>query len=440
MNVLIIGNGITGTTVARTIRKQIPAKQARIKLISEESDYFFSRTALMYIYMGHMRFQDTMPYEPGFYAKNEIDLKKATVTAIDAEQKQIFYEDNTHESYDYLVLATGSVPNRFGWPGEDLENVNGLYSLQDLEKLEEASQKGIDHAVIVGGGLIGIELAEMFHTRKIPVTMLVRESSYWNNVLPPEESDIINDEIRKHHIDLKLSTELKEILPGPNGKAAAVVTSTGEKIDCNYVGLTAGVRPNLSIFANSNPGIRTNRGIVVDHEFQTTATDIYAAGDCAELEQYGGRVEQLWYTGKMQAEALGNILTKKIKGETPAEDDLYSRGIWYNSAKFFTIEYQTYGFVPPNLDPDTTFTWQKESKFFRILWEKTPDGQTAVTGFNLFSIRYRHAVCEQWIRDRRPVEYVMDHLHQANFDPEFFKRYEKKIRKKFYETYKKEAV
>ena len=90
-------------------------------------------------------------------------------------------------SFDKLVIATGSKPNKFGWPGQDLNRVQGMYSYQDLEGMEAAS-KDLKQAVIVGGGLIGIEMAEMFHSRHIPVTFLVREKSYWDNVLPAEES------------------------------------------------------------------------------------------------------------------------------------------------------------------------------------------------------------------------------------------------------------
>lgn len=429
MNIIILGNGITGTTTARFVRKQIPQTDAKITLISSESDYFFSRTALMYIYMGHMRLKDTQPYEPAFYDKNGIRLKNAFVTSVNTIEKTLHYQDGSSDSYDILVLATGSVPNRFGWPGENLKRVHGLYSLQDLEKLEEASKEGIQRAVIVGGGLIGIELAEMLHTRNIPVTMLVRESSYWNNILPEEESEIINKEIQKHHIDLRLSTELKEIRG--NSAAEAVVTSDDEVIECNYVGLTAGVRPNLTVLADGKSGIETNRGIIVNERFETNAPDVYAAGDCAELKQYGGRVEQLWYTGRMQAEALGRIIAAKIRGKYPQPNELYERGVWFNSAKFFTIEYQTYGFVPARVEPHRTFVWQSGSKLFRILWNEKGE----VTGFNLLSIRYRHAVCEQWIRDKENVSYVIDRLEQANFDPEFFKRNEKEIRKAFYKKH-----
>ncbi|HBS04969.1 MAG TPA: FAD-dependent oxidoreductase [Leptospiraceae bacterium] len=442
---VIIGNGITGITVARTVRKQF--KDVRIRIVSDEADYFFSRPALMYIYMGHMEAKQTEPYERRFYDENRLELVRGTVDSINPDSGNLTLKGGQQVPFDYLVLATGSVPNRFGWPGQDLDGVQGLYSMQDLQNLEHWSQKGIKKAVIVGGGLIGIELAEMLHTRNIPATFLVREDHYWGNILPPEESELVRKEIDAHHIGLKLKTELKSIESDENGRARAVHTSDGERIEADFVGLTAGVRPNLSV---SHDSVETQRGYLVDYYFQTSHRKIFAAGDCAQFRasEGPGPVEQLWYTGRMQGEALGINLGHRLKEEhgLKLRDDIpvreqvlpehraYDRGIWFNSAKFFNLEYQTYGFVPARLDTAQTFYWQHPDKSicFRMVWDgNLEDGK--VSGFNVFGVRYRQEVCEKWIADGRSPRYVIDHLKEANFDPEFFERPEKKIRKAFKE-------
>ncbi len=124
-----------------------------------------------------------------------------------------------------MIIATGSKPNKFGWPGQDLDGVMGMYHKQDLEKLEKYApdNKTCKRAVIVGGGLIGIELAEMLHSRHIPVTFLVREKSFWNGVLPAEESEMINKEILSNGIDLRLGVNLKEIKADENGQVKSVL-------------------------------------------------------------------------------------------------------------------------------------------------------------------------------------------------------------------------
>ena len=246
-HVVIIGNGIAGVTAARYIRKW---SDFRITIISAETEHFFSRTALMYIYMGHMRYQDTKPYEDNFWEKNRIDLIQDRVTAIDAENQSLALQKGNAVQYDVLIVATGSKSRFFGWPGQDLKGVQGLYSIPDLEEME-AFTKDINRAVVVGGGLIGIEMVEMLHSRHIPVTFLVREVSYFNHLFPPEESAMINQEIRDHHIDFQLQTELKEALGDDAGRVRAVITSKGEEIPCQFLGLTTGVTPNIGVVEES---------------------------------------------------------------------------------------------------------------------------------------------------------------------------------------------
>lgn len=335
-HIVIIGNGISGVTTARHIRK---LSDHKITIISAETDHFFSRTALMYVYMGHMKYEHTKPYEDYFWKKNRIDLKRAFVTTIDHANKLILFNDGDPMQYDQLVLAVGSKPNKFGWPGQDLEGVQGLYSKQDLDALElNAPNKDIcNRAVIVGGGLIGIEMAEMLRSRDIPVTFLVRETSFWNGVLPAGESEMLNRHIKKHHIDLRLGQNLKEIVADENGRARAVIVpETGEEIPCNLVGLTAGVSPNIDFLKGS--GIELGRGIKVNPMLETNIKDIYAIGDCAEQHQgINGRrpIEAVWYTGRMMGETVAQTLC--------GNPTTYKPGHWFNSAKFLDIEYQTYG-------------------------------------------------------------------------------------------------
>ena len=111
MHIVIIGNGIAGITAARTIRK---LSDHRITVISGETDHFFSRTALMYIYMGHMRFEDTKPYEDWFWKKNRIELVNGWVEKVDTKNKKLLFDDNREVTYDKLLIASGSKSNKFG--------------------------------------------------------------------------------------------------------------------------------------------------------------------------------------------------------------------------------------------------------------------------------------------------------------------------------------
>lgn len=419
-HIVIIGNGISGVTLARHIRK---LSDKLITIISNETEFFFSRTALMYIYMGHMKFEHTQPYENNFWKKNRINLKKGFVTTINPDAKTLKFENGEEMNYDKLVLATGSKPNKFGWPGQDLKGVMGMYHKQDLENLEKYSPN-CKRAVIVGGGLIGIELAEMLRSRNIEVTFLVRESSFWNGVLPAGESEMINRHIKEHHIDLRLQTNLVEIISDENGQAKAVTTDKGDTIECQVVGLTAGVSPNVAFLKDTT--IETNRGILVNRYLETSVADVYAIGDCAEQREAIGLrrpVEAVWYTGRMMGEALAQTLCDNKTS--------YNPGHWFNSAKFLDIEYQTYGwvFAKPK-EYEAQFYWEHPDgkKCIRISYHKDSN---LFLGINTFGIRMRHETFDRWLTEKRTADYVIQHLSEANFDPEFYQRYEKDIQKAY---------
>ncbi len=437
--IVIIGNGVAGTNAARHIRK---LSDNEIVMISEETLKPFSRTALMYIYMGHLKQESTELYEDWFWEKNRIQRVQARVTNIDASAKILSLNNRQSMTYDKLIIATGSKSNKFGWKGQDLKGVSGLYHLQDLKNIE-AHSKGLKRAVIVGGGLIGIELAEMFHSRSIAVTFLVRENSFWNLVLPKEESEMINRHILEHHIDLRLEAELDEIIGDKNGIVKAIRTKKGEIIECGYVGLTVGVSPNNPTLSlpegEGTPSVETNRGILVDEYLTTSNPDVYAIGDCAEMRkpQAGRRpIEAIWYTGRMMGQTVAHTICGKPTKYVPR--------LWFNSAKFLDIEYQVYGEVlAKNPEGVQSLYWEHpgKKKSIRINYRSTlslqvlPSGEdlggASVLGFNLMGIRYRHEVCEKWILEGTTIEEVLQNLSLANFDPEFFDEYESELVKMY---------
>ncbi len=419
-HVAIIGNGISGVTAARHIRKNSDCK---ITIISSETDYFFSRTALMYIYMGHMTLKHTQPYESGFWIKNRLELKKGCVNEINYDKNELIFSDGSNLKYDDLILAVGSKPNKFGWPGQDLNGVGGLFSYQDLEHMETYT-KDISRGVIVGGGLIGVEMAEMLLSRNIPVTFLVRENLFWGNVLPKQEAELIMRHMKEHHIDLRLESELDEIIDDGTGRVKAIKTKSGETIECGWVGLTAGVSPNIDFLKDSK--LELNRGILVNENLQTNIPNVYAIGDCAEFRNpVSGRrpLEQVWYTGRI----MGETVAQTVTGNPTA----YKPGNWFNSAKFFDIEYQTYGWVFPEIkDIESDFYWEHEKgkMCMHFVFET---GSRKFIGVNTFGIRLRHHVFDGWLNGSKTIEFVLEHLKDANFDPEFYKQFEDDILSQF---------
>ena len=405
--IVIIGNGISGTTAARHIRKM---SDHEIIMISSEHKYFFSRTALMYVYMGHMKFEHLHPYESWFWKKNKINLIQDKVESIDVESKSIVLTNQGALAYDKLILALGSHPRFLNIPGEELNGVQSLYSKQDLELMEENTQQ-IKTAVVIGGGLIGIEMAEMLHSRGIEVTMIIRESNFWNMVLPEEEATIVSEHIISRGINLIYNRQVKEIKGG--GAVESILLDNGEVITTQFVGVTVGVEPNKELAEQA--GLKTNRGVVVNASLQTSSNDIYAIGDCAEVIQpeIGRRsVEPIWYTGRMMGETVAESIC-----DSPQD---YHPGIWFNSAKFFDLEYQTYGQVPlaDSESSNSLFFSFTEDRCLRLVMNSSDK----IIGFNALGIRLRHEVCNQWIEQEKSMDYVIENISKLDFDPEFYQR------------------
>lgn len=422
--IVIIGNGVAGITAARHIRK---LSDFKITVVSSETEHFFSRTALMYVYMGHMTFEHIKPYEDWFWAKNKIDLAYDRVDYVDANKKQVLLKSGKWIKYDQLIIASGSSSNPLDVPGYSLAGVQTLYSYDDLLAMD-AKSRNVQRAVVVGGGLIGIEMAEMLRSRNIETTILIRERAFWNNVLPFPEAAMISRHIASHGVHVLHERELAAILSDQRGGIRAIRTHKGEELPCEFVGVAVGVHPNVEWLRSSS--IEINRGIVVNRFLETNITDVFAIGDCAErCDAIDGRanIEQVWYTARI----MGETVAQTICGNRTA----YTPGPWFNSAKFFDIEFQTYGTVRSEpADGEDHFYWEHSSgkKAIRVAWNR--DTET-FTGINAFGIRLRHEYFDRWLRDGRSIGYVVGNLRVANFDPEFAERYEDEFTRRFMDVH-----
>ena len=272
-------------------------------------------------------------------------------------------------------------------------------------------------------------MAEMLHSRGIKVCMLVREDSYWRNVLPAAEASLISKHIAGHGITLRFDTELSEIIADEAQRVTGVITKLAETIKCQFVGLATGVKPNIDFLKDH--AIETERGILINEYFESNIPDVYAAGDCAQFripKPETPAIEQLWYTGKMQAETLAKI----ICGVKTA----YNRGVWFNSAKFFDLEYQTYGQVMPEInDQQKSFYWEHPNgkHAFRANYNSMDE---RILGFNFIGIRFRHIVAEEWIKERKTIGFVIQNLKKGWFEPEFSKAFYNDISESYLQSLK----
>jgi NADPH-dependent 2,4-dienoyl-CoA reductase/sulfur reductase-like enzyme len=410
VRIVIIGNGVAGITCAMDARQR--DADACITIISGETDYFFSRTALMYSFMDSMRRKDLEPYERHVYARKNLRLVRDWVVDLDAEQRLVTLEGGESIAWDRLVLALGAAPNLFPWDGVDAvdEGLVHFVSMQDLDHCERLVPS-TKQAVVVGGGLIGIELVECLLHHGIATTFLIREPWFWPMSLGPEEAEFVVEHMRQHGADVRLEDEMERVEVDGQGRVSAVRTTKGEHLPCQMLGIAAGVHPNLERVKAWSQAPEMGRGIIVDQAFRTSLPDVFAIGDCAEIHPTDGTPygETIWYSAKRHGHLVG---AHALWGD----DIAYTRPIFFNSSKFFEIEYTTVGEVmtAPEGTPTIWLKMPKKPVSIRIVH----DGDQVI-GFNMLGCRFNHELLERWIAERRSPAWVEQHLREAQFDVEF---------------------
>lgn len=409
MHIVIVGNGIAGVTAARVVRRQRP--DWRVTIVSEEAPTHYARTAWMYVYMGHLTREHTRPYAEAFWSDNRLDRIHDRVEHLDVQGKTLTLRQGGPLAYDRLLIATGSVPAFYDWPGQDLAGVQGLYHLQDLDQMERDAS-GARGAVVVGGGLIGVEMVEMLLTRGTDVTYLVREDRYMAHAMPERESRLLEGVIRSHGVDLRLGTEPLAFRGGD--RVEAVDTSTGDTLAADWVGIATGVRPNIAWLDGS--GVETSRGVRVDRQMRTSEPDVFAAGDCAEhREPPPGRppIEPLWYTGRIQGATAGMGLAGTPRRYTPS--------VFFNSAKFFDVEWQLVGRIEPEPAPEVVDAVAEDGSGHgpRLIRLQADAASGALRGIHALGIRIRQTEIAEWIASGLSLDDALSRLPEVVFDPEF---------------------
>ena len=406
MRYVIVGNGVAGINAAHTIRQR--DRECQITIVSYESDHFFSRTALMYVACGQLSERCIEPYERDHYKQMRFDRVRDKVSSIDSANKTLVLESGDRLNYDKLIIASGSVPIKIPWPGSDLDGIGHFVLWSDMEWMIERT-KTARKAIVVGGGLIGIESVEVLLRAGIETTFLIREDFYWPIALDQVEGTMIAEHMRHHGCDLRLQTEIKEIR-GETGTLTSVLTNKGDIVQCDMLVVCVGVRPQTDWLESSGLKLDERGGIIVDDKLKTNLPDVWAAGDCTSVVWFNGvrRPEQLWYTSRDQGIAAGL--------NAAGDSRQYKRGTFYNSAKFFDIEYTTAGLVNFNLDGEQNWFMREGKANCTVRITYLPD--STVAGFNMLGRRWDHRLLVQWVEEKRSLDWVIEHLSEALFDEE----------------------
>ncbi len=450
VRLIIIGNGVAGMEAALLVRAREPDWE--ISLVSEESDHFFSRTALMWVFSGQMSYRDIEPLERDAYERLGFRRVRARAIGVDVAKRELLLAGGLEPMpYDRLLIACGSRPRPGPWPGSDLRGVGHFVTLQDLAWYEAEVHGGAGYGAapprpdahvrastpdspyrlreaaasprgtparqpaIIGGGLIGIEAVEVAVAAGLRPHFFIRDEWFWPIALDPREARWISERMSEHGVQVHLNHEVEALESDRNGSLAAVKTDRGDfAADCAVIAI--GVLPNTQWLEGSAIELDKSGGIVVDAGLQTSAADVFAAGDCASVAWFDGRTrpEQLWYTARDQ----GRIAGRRLLGDSVR----YERGLWYNSAKLMDIEYTTVGLVNWNVEREQNWYFEEKGRVRSSTRIVVQDGR--VVGFNLLGRRWDHSVLLRWLEERRTLHWVLGRLQEASFDTEFVQKLE----------------
>jgi NADPH-dependent 2,4-dienoyl-CoA reductase/sulfur reductase-like enzyme len=283
---VVIGGDAAGMSAASLARRRRSERELEVIAFERSGFTSYSACGLPYYVAGEIDDIDQLiARSPEEHRANGIDVRlRHEVVDIDLEQRKLSVVDRLHETehveaFDELVIATGATPIRPDLPGVDARGVHGIQTIADGIELHD-HVGGHDRAVVVGGGYIGLEMAEAMKKRGMTVT-IVEAAPQPMSTLDPDMGALVADAIRSIGIELQTDTAVKGFETDKEGHVRAVVTANGT-LPTDIVVLGIGVKPNSKIAADAGIAIGERGGIVTNRRQETSAEGVWAAGDCVE--------------------------------------------------------------------------------------------------------------------------------------------------------------
>ena len=285
MRHVIIGNGGAGVSALQAIREV--DKESDVTIISREQYPAYSPCSLPNLIAGEVDKPTIFRFDKRFYHRlNAKFMKNSEALQILPRDKEVKLADGRNVTFDKLLIATGAKPiTPKGMKRLELDGVHVMGTLDSALGILAHINQGVNRAVVVGGGFMGVETAVMLRKREIDVSIVEMLPHILSRMLDPDISEKVAEILKDHGIKLVLNDTVKNV----NGsKTVTGVSLRKETLRCDMIVIAIGVTPNIDIFKGS--GIAVNQGIVADSTMQTNVKDIYAAGDIAEVrEQIEGK-------------------------------------------------------------------------------------------------------------------------------------------------------
>jgi nitrite reductase (NADH) large subunit len=328
---VVVGNGMAGIRTLEEIIKRDPHRYA-VTVFGSEPHVNYNRIMLSPVLAGEKTFEEIIINDRAWYEANGVELiTSETVTAIDRAAKTVTGEHGTVRPYDRLLLATGSLPFMLPVPGKDLPGVIAFRDLADVETMVAAA-KAYKHAVVIGGGLLGLEAANGLKLNGMEVTVIHLPDTLMERQLDPSAAHLLEQDLIRRGLTVVTGANTAELVGGGDGgRVTALNLTDGRSLPADLVVMAVGIRPNTGLAKAA--GLDCNRGIKVDDGLTTSDPAIFAIGECVEHDgQVFGLVAPIWDMAKVCADHLTGTTTSAYRPSATATKlkvtgiDMFSAG------------------------------------------------------------------------------------------------------------------
>jgi nitrite reductase (NADH) large subunit len=278
---VVIGNGMAGMRTVEELISAAPEKYD-ITVFGAEPYGNYNRIMLSSVLCGEKTIEDIVINDRQWYADNGICLyagQDKSVVRIDRVNRKVYAQDGTSAAYDRLLIATGSKPVVPAIPGNDLEGVISFRDIFDVNRMLTYSRSH-NKAVVLGGGLLGLEAANGLVLRGMDVTVIHSNEVLLNKQMDRQAGEMLQKELEQRGLKFKMAAKTQQLIGDENGHIKAVRFEDGSELECDLFIMAIGVRPNMALAQEA--GVYCERGIVVNDTLQSYDPSIYAVGECIQ--------------------------------------------------------------------------------------------------------------------------------------------------------------
>ncbi|MFB6104768.1 MAG: NAD(P)/FAD-dependent oxidoreductase [Halobacteriaceae archaeon] len=403
---VIIGDGVAGSSAAEAINER--DADADVTVLTDEGEPLYNRILIKEFAKGKLPEAPISIHDEGWYEERGIDLRLNTlVTAVNPEAHTVATHDGEVIEYDKLLIAAGGTPNELPVENADAEGIHHFWTFQDARRIREHAEAA-DTGVVVGAGLLGIDLAAICGAQDVDAHYLMRGDRWWRYGLSQDGGEIIHDALRELGVTPVFQSGVDHF-ETEDGAVVATVDPEGQRYESEFVGVAIGLNFNVEFLQDTD--IERDGGIVVDEYMRTNLDDVYAAGDITRyyeviLDQHAQN--GAWGSAKQQGSIAGQTMVADTNGEDPEEE---FRWVSSYSITHFDFPFLSFGF--PELGNEDC-----ERKYSETEWRRLTFKDGKLIGGVLIGDLSPQSNYKRLIREERQVADQKDILLEKQFDPE----------------------